>query len=357
MNNKNESRHRRKNGFRGNAPISKHEHKDEESGTIWDGNLNTKIHASSFRFRSRSLRHEKSFVWKSIATVVFGIWIIYQCQDYFDERLQDKYWRAMLLLPIRYLRVKWVDQRPTGLRKFTLRHDRSFVINLNVDKKRWKDFQQLNQKQLQNISRFAATSIQTKNDDDREYRFLEEYRFLHNLVKNEGKGSAGCAISHLKLLGEFVAKTRNDDEYIFVFEDDAVLTSHLLDRGFVIGPDNADFILLTEYSSAHIRVPLHQRPATRDAGDLSTKSMEENYAQSINTAVRVVSGYSAMGYVITRRAAQVVLDGMKVENHLPVDVYFFANPQIKAYLPLVGWPIVRHNQPHLSVRRDKNKAR
>eukprot|EP00536_Pseudo-nitzschia_multiseries_P013543 jgi/Psemu1/68750/estExt_Genemark1.C_5850016 len=393
MNNNNESRQRRKRGFRGEAIQSNHynnsnsnknsnsnsnKNNDEEAGTTVTGDehRDAKILANryrSIRIRIRiPIRNERNLLWKVVTVVVvFVIWIVYQCQDYFDERLQDKCWRGMLLLPLRYLRVKWIDQRPTGVRKFTLRHGRSFVINLDVDKERWNDFQDSNRKQLPNISRFPATSLQTKIDDKREHYYLEEYRFLPKLIENEGKGSAACAISHLKLLAEFVANATDDDDYIFVFEDDAVLTPQLLQGGFVVGPDNADFILLTEYSSAHIRVPFDRTrhtTATRNLnlnlnlnhlGDdvYTNKTMEENYAESINSAVRVVSGYSAMGYVITRRAARIVLEEMKDESHLPVDVYYFANPDIKAYLPLLGWPLVQHNRPYLSVRRDKNMAR
>ena len=252
-----------------------------------------------------------------------------------------------------------MDQRPTRPKTFTLKATRSFVINLDADKKRWRFFQESNQQQLQSITRFPATSLQTIHDDEREHYFLEKYQFLRNLIKNEGKGSAACAISHLKLLLEFVSNTANDDDYIFVFEDDALLTSHLLQYGFVVGPDNADFILLSEYSSAHIYVPFDKTDVNTNVNDLSKKSLEENllqnYAEKINTATRVVSGYTAIGYIVTRRGAKVVLDGMKKEEELPVDLYFFANPQIKAYLPLLGWPLVQHHQPSQSVRRDKNK--
>ena len=297
-------------------------------------------------------------------------------ERYINKSVSDKYTRGMLFLPLRYLRVKWIDPLPTHERRFAMSYNSTFVLNLESDKERWEFFQRVNQKRMKDIKRIPSTrihpeisaQIQTKgreqnvitNQDDAELKtqqiYFSKYPALRYLAKHEGMGTAACALSHLRLLQDLLDLDASD--YMFVFEDDIQILDPLLDDGVVMAPNNADIVLLSACSLGQVSVPWQKkrgmiRRAATTAKDNITVSANTNHD---NNAIRVISGYSAWGYIITKRGAKILLDEYKNERKEPFDVYIFKNANLKVYLPTSDWPVVAHGKVGVKSTRRNNDS-
>ena len=293
-------------------------------------------------------------------------------ERYINYSVSDKYTRGMLFLPLRYLRVKWIDPLPTHERRFVMSYNSTFVLNLESDKERWEFFQRVNQKRMNDIQRIPSTRIsaqkQTKgteqnmitNQNDAEMKtqqiYFSKYPALRYLAEHEGKGTAACALSHLRLLQDLLDQDVSD--YMFVFEDDIQILDPLLDDGVVMSPNNADLVLLSACSLGHVSVSWQKK---RGMIRRTATAAKNNTTVSANTnrgsnAIRVISGYSAWGYIITKRGAKILLDEYKHERKEPFDVYIFKNANLKVYLPTSDWPVVAHGKVGVKSTRRNNDS-
>eukprot|EP00985_Skeletonema_marinoi_P017352 scaffold9474_cov114-Skeletonema_marinoi.AAC.6 len=295
-------------------------------------------------------------------------------ERYINNSVSDKYTRGMLFLPLRYLRVKWIDPLPTHERKFVMSYNSTFVLNLESDRERWAFFQRVNQKRMKDIQRIPSTLIHPElliqkqikgveqsalvNDDDTELKtqqmYFDQYPVLKYLAKHEGMGTAACSLSHLRLFQDLLDQDTSD--YIVVFEDDIEILDPLLDNKIVLAPNNADLILLSQCSLAHVSVSWQKkrgmiRQAVAAAKDNTTLTTSPIHS---NNAIRVISGFSAWGYIITKRGARIILDEYKKERTEPMDVYFFKNANLKVYLPTSDWPVVAHGKLGVKSARRNN---
>ena len=299
-------------------------------------------------------------------------------EQYINNSVRDKHKRAMLFLPLRYLRVKLLDPLPTHEQKFVMEYNSTFVVNLDSDRERWTTFQRVNQKRIQDIQRIPATTLrihgelilpltqqkQSKEgegkgaiiEDDAEEEliaqqmYFNQYPALQYLAKHDGIGSAACSLSHLRLFQYLLDQEAHD--YMFVFEDDIEMLDPLLDSGAVMAPNNAHLVLLSEASLGHVDVSWRKKG--RGIRAAATKEDNQKNLSSKN-AIRVTSGYTAWGYIITKRGARIILDEYKHERTEPMDVYFFKNPNLKVYLPTSDWPVVAHGKLGIkSSRRDRD---
>ena len=334
----------------------------------------------------------------SLMVIIIGTAIqVYHVDQVIDRAIQDRYWRGILFLPLRFLRVKLWDSRPVGETTFWLQHTTNsttngggaaaaYFINMDADTERLATFQRINQKQMAHIQRVSATVIHPAilQDPDQIFRLVEppksntpptfssdeletqlwyfqQYPNLRYLAQTEGFGTAACTLSHLRLLQHFSQDDSENEqqeeqqmEYIFVFEDDATLSQTLLNNGFVTGPTDADMLFLTQYSLGHVRVPWQRSNKTPQQSSLSQPSKHlriETQPPTNANAIRVISGYNSVGYVVTQRGARIILRDMKKEKRLPIDLFFFADPNLKIYLPSSEWPAVGHNWASSSSSR------
>mmetsp|Transcript_24749 Transcript_24749/g.52504 ORF Transcript_24749/g.52504 Transcript_24749/m.52504 type:complete len:374 (-) Transcript_24749:117-1238(-) len=291
-------------------------------------------------------------------------------ERYLNNSVRDKHARGMLFLPLRYLRVKWIDPLPTHERKFVMKYNSTFVVNLELDRERWVAFQRANQKRMKDIQRIPATLIhgelpltqkQSKDGEQKgaitegdaedaeelktQQMYFDHYPALQYLAKHEGMGTAACSLTHLRLFQYLLDQDAHD--YMFVFEDDIEILDPLLDSGAVVAPNNADLILLSEASLGHVSVSWRKKGGIR-----ATKDDKQKLS---NNAIRVTSGYTTWGYIITKRGARIILDEYKHERTEPIDIYFFKNPNLKIYLPTSDWPAVTHGKLGIkSTRRQRD---
>lgn len=291
-------------------------------------------------------------------------------ERYINNSVRDKHKRAMLFLPLRYLRVKWLDPLPTHEHKFVMEYNSTFVLNLDSDKERWTAFQRANQKRIEDIQRISATTLiqhQSKESEEEEkgaiveddavelktqQMYFDQYPALQYLAKHDGMGSAACSLSHLRLFQHLLDQDAHYD-YMFVFEDDIELLDPLLDSATVLAPNNADLVLLSEASLGHVDVSWQKKGGgIRRA---ATKKDDNQKLSNNKNAIRVTSGYTTWGYIITKRGARIILDEYKHERTEPMDIYFFKNPNLKVYLPTSDWPVVAHGKLGIkSSRRDRD---
>ena len=185
--------------------------------------------------------------------------------------------------------------------------------------------------------------------------YFDQYPALQYLAEHDGMGSAACSLSHLRLFQHLLdhqEAQQQQHDYMFVFEDDIEILDPLLDSGVVMAPNNADLVLLSEASLGHVNVSWRKK----GRGILrAAATNDDNQKLSNKNAIRVTSGYTAWGYIITKRGARIILDEYKHERTEPMDVYFFKNPNLKVYLPTSDWPVVAHGQLGIkSSRRDRD---
>ena len=75
---------------------------------------------------------------------------------------------------LRYLRVKWLDPLPTHERKFVMKYNYTFVVNLDSDRERWVAFQSVNQKRIEDIQRISATTLIQSKDGKGKGAIIED---------------------------------------------------------------------------------------------------------------------------------------------------------------------------------------
>jgi GR25 family glycosyltransferase involved in LPS biosynthesis len=272
--------------------------------------------------------------------------------------LNDPFLEAMLITPLVYWRVRYFEAKPSGRpRRFDMRQNATFVINLDSDAGRFQSFQKVNNADngefYQRFSAFRWIPASTKpsslrgkqnelvvlSDAERETLSMQEqamnrYPFLKYSVQNGLPGSAGCTMSHIQVLEQLVDDNMN--EYYFIFEDDARLSAQLLQQRYLEGPPDADIIILSPTNTKTVRVPYDHGP--------------EGFA------VRVVQSYGAFAYVVTQRGATKLLQHFHGNHYDPIDVAFHRAKGVKMYQPTNGWPQAYHSAVR-STRHAANKKR
>jgi len=221
----------------------------------------------------------------------------------------------------------------------------------------------------------------------------DRYPFLRLSSRRKKYGDAGCSLSHLLLWQEKLIdnhdrnddnyNNRNDDDdqiddqhrnpYLFVFEDDALLLEPLRRRRrvrhnnrqknndnnnnndnnyypVISAPDEADIVFLVGTAMKLVDVPWRRwrRPRRWRGGEgnisSSSEQQQQEEEQTEQPAVRVIGGYGALGYIITRNGAIKMMEYLRTSKE-PVDLSFFEAPSsLKVFLPIVSsqWPAVRH---------------
>lgn len=242
------------------------------------------------------------------------------------------YWRARVFNPIRCLQA-YLDN-PIKVKSFIMTSDNAFVLNMDHSTQRMKHFQQWNPEGI--VQRFSAHTWTGVTNMEKYWQ--DHYPFLKRSVQKGDYGDAGCSFSHLVLWQEKLLDT--NQEYLFVFEDDAKLLEplqrvHGSSHPTIQGPDTADIIFLAAPALKRVNV------FWKDASE---------------PAVRVVGGYGTWGYIITRAGALKMTESLR-SSHDPLDLSLFASSAIKVYLPLASqWPAVEH-QKTPSTRLGLNKKK
>jgi len=243
-------------------------------------------------------------------------------------------------MPWAYFQVRFF-QPPTmnSVRTFTMTPNNTWVIHLESDVKRWELFQQ--QDPQWSVQIFPATrvsipakaasgkkrrirrppSVQSSvvnNSDAQQDYWIQTYPSIQHAISRGKYGDAGVSISHLRLWKEWLQNTskshsNSDSSYLFVFEDDALLSRQLLSSKQVMVPADADVIWLMKSVAKAVRVPFRNN-------------------KTIQTASRVLKGAGTYGYIITRHGAQTALREVLLGTH-----------HLRIYLPLSGWPQVLHS--------------
>lgn len=317
---------------------------------------------------------------------------------YVELQIKDPYLEAIFYMPSRYLYVRFFDQRPQVggtstpfLRPFVLTGNNTFVINLAKDHIRFHAF--LTRNPNLPHQRFEARewilhskkesyvraihgkqdsyngtlTMNVRNFDDVEYQkqaqYAERYGFLKQATKRGAVGDAGCTYSHLRLLREVLLgwDTADDNhdgdntltamtsdaqmdhdrslekrDYLLVLEDDAIVvppkSSSWVDNQsdsrtmVVYAPYDADVVFLQE-----------QETATKLVSVPVLHSMSSGAVESVDEVVRVIQGYGAFGYIITRRGVVKLLQYYvrNTSHQTPIDVAMLSLGQLRVYLPLL----------------------
>jgi GR25 family glycosyltransferase involved in LPS biosynthesis len=276
--------------------------------------------------------------------------------------IKDPFTEA-LLLPHRYLRVRFWQDPPSQIqRTFRITTDNAFVIHLEQDTDRWQRFLEVNTKSpaiqlFQTFPAFEWTPNNVVGNDEKETDhhhhhqqvLLEErYPSLHQNVQEQLFGDAGCSASHLLLLERFLASEETStNDYIYVLEDDAKLLEPLATQALVTAPADADVVFLMPSSTKRVKVPYYYSDSDESS---STQHSKDAFA------VRVIGGWGAYGYVITRQGAKKLLKYMDVNIHDPFDVAMTRAYSWKIYHSTNKWPQVQHVR-HGSTRRNHNGER
>lgn len=291
----------------------------------------------------------------SISLVLTG-WFVTQKILYWIPRIEKPlenypYWRALIFNPLRYFHAKYMDSdRPKAIRQFVMTPERAFFLNMDRSEQRKHDFFRMNQEDdggATMVQRFSAHEWIGEEDNDsssssrNEKRRLQEYwedryPFLKMSSQNRNYGDAGCSLAHLLLWQEKLIDDPHQD-YLFVFEDDVRLLRPLRQNSrrksstrddekntypIIQAPDVADIVFLIDYALKRVDVPWES-------------STDEH-------AVRVIGGFGAQGYIITRAGALKMIDWLQTSRK-PLDLSFFAASSMKVYLPISSqWPAVQH---------------
>ena len=371
-------RHRRRRRISSSENDADHQNENDLSPLLHE---NEKPRSSCSRTTQNNRRQRIRFGVIIIVTVVITLSLgrsklantFRNMERYIDNSISDKFTRGMLFLPLRYLRVKWIDPLPIHERKFVMKYNSTFVLNLESDKERWAFFQRVNQKRMKDIQRIPSTrmhpelSAQIKgkgmgqkliifgNNTELKTQqlYFSKYPALKYLAKRDGMGTAACSLSHLRLLQDLLDQDASD--YMFVFEDDIEILDSLLDDGVVMAPNNADVVLLSACSLGHVSVSWQQKRGIRRSATAAkdNTTLPANPIHN-NNAIRVISGYSTWGYIITKRGARILLDEYTNERTEPIDVYIFKNANLKVYLPTSDWPVVAHGKVGIKSARRNN---
>eukprot|EP00980_Cylindrotheca_fusiformis_P018571 scaffold6155_cov108-Cylindrotheca_fusiformis.AAC.6 len=122
-----------------------------------------------------------------------------------------------------------------------------------------------------------------------------------------------------------IAGERDGQDYIFIFEDDIRIKEPLRSKLALRAPDVADIVFLMPSAMKQAMVPW--------------KEMNDDH-KTWNVSTRVVGGFGAFGYLITRRGAEKMMKFLTT-CRVPIDLAFFGSTSVQVYIP-ERWPLVRH---------------
>lgn len=239
-----------------------------------------------------------------------------------EAPFRNPYWRAALFNPVRTLQARYWDDKPQQIKTFSLTYQNAFVLNMDRDHKRLQQFRSKNRKVIQRVAAHEWITLDKKSSYNQTLSNAtiqqQHYWELHypwiQVVSRIGKvGDAACSLSHASLWKEKLLDTGQD--YLFVFEDDAILTKFFARNHIMKAPDNADIVLLTEGATKRVAIPFQSA-----------------------TVTRVIGGWGASGYLITRQGALKMLEFLQ-RSREPIDLSFYEASAVKVYLP-TSWPLV-----------------
>lgn len=273
-----------------------------------------------------------------------GLLLIYFLRrEYFrlELRIKDPILEAILFMPFRYLAVRFLEDRPQSDRSFHMTPTNAFVINMDSDIERMETFQSMNNNSTM-IQRFSATAWRPDKDATKislqpeqkailrkQESWEHKYPFVRYSARRGHYGDAGCSLSHIRLLQHFLL---SDEPYMFVFEDDARILEALLSKHTVQAPADADVVFLISSATKTVNLPYRNDPT--------------------QYATRVIQGYGAFGYVVTKEGAQKLLSHLE-RYKVPIDVALTGSTALRIYMSKTAQ--VMHRPGHYgSIRHTRN---
>lgn len=156
-------------------------------------------------------------------------------------------------------------------------------------------------------------------------QYARTYPFVSQKAAKKQYGDAASTVSHIRLMEQLLDTPRDDgEECYFVFEDDAVMREPFRSTGDVQAPSDAHVVFLVRFA---------------------TRKVKAN-----DDEARVLNGYGAMGYVVTRAGAALILEHLRTHS-VPFDVALAGESHdLRVYQP-VGWPLVYHRPGSGGSRR------
>jgi hypothetical protein len=257
----------------------------------------------------------------AVAGAIFVLqYVYYKVELLMDDPEKE----GMFFMPVRYFSAKFWEKAPaTATKTFHLRPENAFVLNLDADTQRWKRFQTTQNALSFNFTRFGAHRWD-KNDNALQQGYAKKYPWLKQSSANKRYGDAGCTMSHILLL-ERIQQGDDDLDYAFIFEDDARLLGPFITRQLVEAPADAHVVFLVPTVTKTVQVTA--------------------------SAVRVLQGYGAYGYLITKEGAGILLHHLQ-RYSVPIDVALAGgSPDLRVYRSF-DWPAVVHVGDSSSRRRN-----
>ena len=298
--------------------------------------------------------------WVWILCVGGGLLVYRLVRLYYEIELMidDPFLEATLYFPLRTFYIRYLDDKPAAERRtFRSTANNTFVINLERDTERRNQFEKVNSREKgvgvpyqffsatewennventnvhhssnHNESESSAIDIDiARQARTRQEEYARTYAFVSQKAAQRHYGDAASTLSHIRLMEQLLASS---EDFYFIFEDDAVLKEPFRSTGAVQAPSDAQVVFLVQYATKKVKVKAVARgPATDEEEDDNNQD-----------EVRVVQGYGAMGYVVTRTGAELILRHLR-GHPVPFDVALAGEPWgLRVYQP-VGWPLVGH---------------
>mmetsp|Transcript_5436 Transcript_5436/g.7986 ORF Transcript_5436/g.7986 Transcript_5436/m.7986 type:complete len:317 (-) Transcript_5436:145-1095(-) len=245
-----------------------------------------------------------------------------------ELRIKNPYLKALLYSPLRTFHIRYLDMPPSERKTFRATTNNTFVIHLESDVARRKSFEQNNK--LWNYQFYPATQwVEETKEDTTNYtdayqlqqKYAQTYPFVGTKSQMGQFGDAASTISHIRLM-EQLLQSQHEDYYI-IFEDDIVVKEPLLSSRQLQAAGDAHVVFLVNYATK-----------------LTT----------IQKDIRVLQGYGAQGYVVTKVGATLILKYLSRTNG-PFDCVMAGDATgLRVYLPQ-DWPLVRH----VSQKKDSSR--
>jgi len=292
----------------------------------------TKPRGTGSRQQLSALRYRKLIV-VGIIMFVYGLVRLYYA---IELRIKDPYRKALLYSPLRTFYIRYLDRPPAKRKIFRATANNTFVIHLKSDVARRKSFERNNHK-LGTYQFYPATqwvvaepkmkyhdglppNMTTNNDTDAyqlQQTYAQTYRFVRNKSQRGEFGDAASTMSHIRLMEQLLQSPYED--YYFIFEDDVVVKEPLQSSRQLQAAGDAHVVFLVNYATK-----------------LWTTIHNHNQKET-----RVLQGYGAQGYVVTKAGATRILHYLSHHDR-PFDCAMAGDATgLRVYLPQ-DWPLVRH---------------
>ena len=199
---------------------------------------------------------------------------------------------------------------------FKMKSGNAFVVNLDRDTQRLKAFMESNNCTDGEVKRFPAYMFHNESFT-KDAELVNRYTFVWEQATTFGEpGTAACTLSHMLLLEQFLQNATDDDDYMFVFEDDARFRGSFYQTRSVLAPEDAELVHLTTGGQSYMASIPYDGNSQRAP------------------ATRILHGDRSQGFIITARGAKKLKQlMMSPAGDTVIDLAMLGPANLKVYWP------------------------